>query len=129
MSAAAKEETAEVIRETEAKRLEALVKGDAETAGKLHADDFQLITPQGDSLSKEQYIQSITAGGLDYAEWKPVSPIDVRVYGVGAVIRYKSMIRISSGFGGSALPFWHTDVYEKRNGTWQVVWSQATGAN
>jgi hypothetical protein len=22
--------------------------------------------------------------------------------------------------------FWHTDVYEKRNGRWQVVWSQAT---
>ena len=127
-TAAANTQTAELIRETEGERLKALIEGNAEAASKFHADDFQLITPGGQSLSKEEYMHAISAGGLDYAEWKPVSPIKVRVYGDGAVIRYRSTIRISTGFGGSAMPFWHTDVYEKRNGTWQVVWSQATGA-
>ena len=23
--------------------------------------------------------------------------------------------------------YWHTDLYERREGRWQVVWSQATG--
>jgi ketosteroid isomerase-like protein len=122
------EATAEAIRATERERLQALVLGDVEAAAKFHADDFQLITPAGDALSKKQYLDGISAGKLDYASWEPTSPIEVRVYGEGAVIRYQSKIRLATGFGGSALPFWHTDVYEKRNGRWQVVWSQATGA-
>jgi hypothetical protein len=122
------EATAEAIRATERERLKALVLGDVETAAKFHADDFQLITPAGDALSKKEYLDGISGGRLDYASWEPTSPIEVRVYGEGAVIRYQSKIRLATGFGGSALPFWHTDVYEKRDGRWQVVWSQATGA-
>jgi hypothetical protein len=32
-------------------------------------------------------------------------------------------------FGTHQVPqadYWHTDLYEQRDGTWQVVWSQAT---
>jgi len=54
--------------------------------------------------------------------------IEVRFYGNAAVIRYPADLKIKV----RALPnapagrFWHTDVYEKRDGRWQVAWSQAT---
>ena len=55
---------------------------------------------------------------------KRISPIRVRVHGDSAVIRYESDLEIH----GSRGHYWHTDLYEKRDGQWQIVWSQATGA-
>jgi hypothetical protein len=115
-------ETAAVIRATERQRLRALLKHDFDTANKLHADDFELINPLGEAVSKEDYIDSGDA--FAYKVWKPISPIRVRVHGDSAVIRYESEIEIH-GIGGH---YWHTDLYEKRNGQWKIVWSQTTGA-
>ena len=98
-----------------------------EVARQLHADDFQLINPLGQSLSKEQYLGGIASGDLDYLVWEPES-IEVRLYDQAAVIRYQSQLEIV--VQGQKVPrqrYWHTDSYEKRNGRWQVVWSQATG--
>jgi hypothetical protein len=41
-----------------------------------------------------------------------------------AVIRYKSEIELH----GTRGHYWHTDLYEKRNGQWKIVWSQTTSA-
>jgi hypothetical protein len=117
----------DLIRATERERLRALVQADVDVARQLHADDFQLINPRGESLSKEQYLEGIESGQLDYLVWEPESPIDVRVHGEAAVIRYQSKLEIV--VQGQRVPlqrYWHTDSYEKRNGRWQVVWSQAT---
>lgn len=118
---------ADLIRATERERLRALVEADMEVARQLHADDFQLINPLGQSLSKEQYLGGIASGDLDYLVWEPES-IEVRLYDQAAVIRYQSQLEIV--VQGQKVPrqrYWHTDSYEKRNGRWQVVWSQATG--
>src|SRR5262245_40895577 len=115
------------IRAVEHARLRALVDADVEAAGRLHADDFQLINPLGGSLSKDEYLGAIAAGEIDYLLWEP-GAIEVKVYGEAAVIRYQAVLQIKV----KAMPdapsgrFWHTDVYERRNGFWQVVWSQAT---
>ncbi len=88
----------------------------------------QLINPRGEALSKEQYLGGIASGQLDYLVWEPESSIEVRLYGQAAVIRYQSQLEIV--VQGQKVPlqrYWHTDSYEKRNGRWQVVWSQATG--
>ena len=119
---------AEAIRSTERTRLRALVDGDIETARPLHADDFQLITPLGDSLTKEQYLGAIDSGIVDYLVWDPET-IEVRLYGSTAVIRYQAQIEvITQGQKTSLRRYWHTDLYEQREGQWQVVWSQATQA-
>ena len=118
---------ADLIRATERERLRALVAANMEVARQLHADDFQLINPLGQSLSKEQYLGGIASGDLDYLVWEPES-IEVRLYDQAAVIRYQSQLEIV--VQGQKVPrqrYWHTDSYEKRNGRWQVVWSQATG--
>ena len=114
------------IRDIGHQRLRALVEADMDVARKLHAEDFQLITPFGDALSKEEYLGTVESGDIDYVVWKPEA-IDVRVSGDMAVLRYSSRIEIV--VGGRRIPpgdYWHTDYYEKRNGRWQAVWSQAT---
>jgi hypothetical protein len=115
------------VRAVERKRLRSLVEADMKTADQLHADDFQLINPLGGALSKAQYLGLVASGEIDYLEWEPEA-IDVKLSGDVAVIRYRAQLRISV----KGLPnapsgrFWHVDLYEKRNGRWQAVWSQAT---
>ncbi len=115
-----------VLRSIEQARVQALVERNIERAGPLHAPDFQLVTPVGIALSKEQYLGAIAAGALVYSSWEP-EHIEVRLYEQAAAIRYRSSLEVT--FGPRHLPraeYWHTDLYEKRNGLWQVVWSQAT---
>lgn len=121
------QDAVEQLRAAERQRLRALVDADVHTASRLHSDDFQLINPLGGALSKAEYLGAIAAGEIDYLVWEP-GTIEVKLYGDAAVIRYQAELHIKV----RAMPdapsgrFWHTDVYERRNGVWQVVWSQAT---
>jgi hypothetical protein len=116
----------ELIRETERRRIEALVQGDIAKAKPLHADDFQLIIPIGTALTRDEYLGAIGAGRLIYHSWKP-HDMAVRTYGWNAVIRYRADLQVT--FEGHDLPpagYWHTDTYERQQDRWVVVWSQAT---
>jgi ketosteroid isomerase-like protein len=120
---------ADQLRATERQRLRALVDADMTTASRLHADDFQLINPRGGALSKEQYLRDVASGDLNYLEWEP-GEMRVRLYGNAAVIRYQARLIVSvKGSPGRPVTFWHTDLYEKRNGQWQIVWAHATQLN
>lgn len=116
----------DALRSIERARLLALVERKVELAGPLHAAEFQLVTPVGMTLSKDQYLGAIATGGLIYNAWDP-KQIEVRLYGQVAAIRYQSSMEVT--FGPHHIPraeYWHTDLYEKIDGAWQVVWSQAT---
>jgi hypothetical protein len=116
----------ERLRETERRRLKALVAADIEAARPMHAEDFQLITPNGLALSREEYLGAVGSGHIDYVSWEP-EEIAVRVHVQSAVIRYRARLEVI--FGGHRVPpgaYWHTDTYEFREGRWVVVWSQAT---
>ena len=118
--------TAELLRQTERDRLRSLVSADLDRARALHAPDFQLITPIGAALSREQYLGAIAAGHIRYLTWEP-GDIEVRLYETAAVIRYRAQLEVV--FGGHEVhlgDYWHTDLYEQRDGQWSVVWSQAT---
>jgi Domain of unknown function (DUF4440) len=119
---ASAQSTANIVRATERQRLRALLENDLDTASKLHASDFELINPLGEAVSREAYIDSGDA--FAYTVWKPISPIRVRVHDDSAVIRYESEIELN-GLRGH---YWHTDLYEKRNGQWKIVWSQTSEA-
>lgn len=126
-SSAAVVAEAEQLRATERERLRALVQGDLPVADRLHADDFQLINPAGGVWSKEQYLGGIASGEIDYQVWEPDSPIDVRLYGQVALMRYRSRLDIIvAGRHVGLRHYWHTDSYEQRNGQWQCVWPHAT---
>jgi hypothetical protein len=126
---AQEDQNVELLRSTERERLKALVTADTERAAQLHTDDFQLINPLGGVLSKEQYLGGISSGQIHYLYWEPES-IAVRLYADSAVIRYRSELEIV--VQDRHIPrrrYWHTDVYERRGGQWQVVWSHATTAD
>jgi hypothetical protein len=113
-------------KQIERSRLRALVDADIETARRLHAAEFQLITPIGMPLSKDEYLGAIAAGHINYLQWEP-EEIAVRLQGECAVIRYRARLEVI--FGEHKVPpgtYWHTDAYECRDGQWMVVWSQAT---
>lgn len=117
---------AEVL-EVERRRLRALVDRDLETAGRLHAPDYQLVTPSGRCYSKDDYLADVRDKRLEYLAFEPASPIAVRVSEGMIVLRYVALIRLSVGVADE-LDFraWHTDLYEKVEGSWVAVWSQAT---
>ena len=119
---------AERIRLIERERLRALVDSDLNTARRLHSDDFQLINPAGMPLTKQEYLSGIEAGQPDYVAWE-AGDIAVKLRGDLAVIRYRD-VRFDVNSGGRPVhrgPMYHTNVYERREGRWQAVWSQASG--
>jgi hypothetical protein len=113
--------TAVLVR-IERERLRLLVAADIDAAAPLHADDFQLITPSGVALSKAEYLAEVRAGDIDYTRWE-AGEMTVRLQGdEAAILRYRAEMEM----GGIVRRLWHTDLYERRDGRWQVVWSQAT---
>jgi hypothetical protein len=126
-SAANAQSVPDELRAVERERLHALVNADIAVARRLHAEDFQLINPLGGALTKGDYLGAIESGEIKYLMWEPGN-IEVKLYTDAAVLRYQAELRITV----KAIPdaptgrFWHTDLYERRDGAWQVVWSQAT---
>jgi hypothetical protein len=112
-----------LLPDIERLRLRALAEGNTDTAAPLHADDYQLITPNGSPMSKDDYLGSIGSGRLRYRVFEPVSDIAVLGEAPVAVLRYQARISFDDGPGFIC---WHTDCYRLRDGRWQVVWSQAT---
>jgi GH24 family phage-related lysozyme (muramidase) len=118
----------EILKNLELTRLKSLVDANIEVAKPLHADDFQLITPDGSEYDKQQYLGEIESGMLDYKIWD-ADTIRVRMYHNVAVLRYKDKdfkVFIDGELAKSEI-LKHTNLYEKRNGQWQIVWSHASG--
>jgi Domain of unknown function (DUF4440) len=115
------------IRVLVVQRDQALVKADMAVLAKIHAADYQLITPDGSIESRSQFLSDVAHGNLDYRTFTPISPIKVRLLGNAAAVRYESHIVIDiPGVGRIDNDNWHTDLYEKVSGHWQLLWSQAT---
>jgi hypothetical protein len=57
---------------------------------------------------------------------KPLAPIRVRVYGNAAVARMHLAFEVHAGPTTLKHREWTTDLLERRQGRWQVVWSQST---
>lgn len=96
-------------------------------ADRLHSAEYQLISPAGVAYTKGTYLADISAKRLEYLAFAPESPIAARVSSGMIILRYVAVIRLSVGIG-EVLEFraWHTDHYERIDGAWVVVWSQAT---
>ena len=105
----------------EVRRTGAVVDRDREAIERLHAPDYQLITPAGRTFSRAQYLEVIKAEAF-YAAWEH-GPIEVRASAEMAIVRYQARITFASG---RLVDCWHTDTYELRASAWLAVWSQAT---
>jgi len=116
---------ADRLRAIERVRLHALVVADTATARKLIAPDFELVNPSGGTSTRDDYLDAVGAGIIDYRVFEPVSPIAVRLYGSSAALRYPvSFDLVVGGDLHVAHQGWITEV--RQHGRWQIVWEQAT---
>ena len=112
---------ADFFRALEARRIRALVARDMPTIERLHAPDYELISPPGRVMTRERYISMLGSGPF-YASWEH-GPMRVRVSDAMAAVRYQAKITFPSG---KVVDCWHTDIYARQGEAWQAVWSQAT---
>jgi hypothetical protein len=116
---------ADQVRMAERTFLKAAVAADTATAGQLLAPDFQLIDVLGESETRGGYLANLR-GVIDFVTLRPVSPIKVRVDGDTAVARFQATFVVVAGPDRLKHRGWFTDVLERRDGRWQLIWSQTT---
>jgi Domain of unknown function (DUF4440) len=125
---AGKSRQVERLRRIEKKRLQALVDANVAVAGRLTANDYELINPLGEVLTRNDLLGAVGAGALDFVSDTITSRIRVRLHRDAAALRYRHTISVAlGGVGHLTHPAWTTALYERRNGHWQIVWEQ-TGA-
>ena len=116
---------ADQVRTAERTLLRAAVNGDTRTAGALLAPDLQLIDVTGGPETRADDLANI-GGGVDFVTLKPIKPISVRVYGDAAVARVQLRFKVVAHGVTVQHNGWTTDLFERRDGRWKVVWSQST---
>lgn len=114
------------LEELEHRRLHALVHADLGILNDLHAEDYELINPGGNVVSRSEYLAGIESGDLNYHVFEPASPVRTQLSAGMGVVRYQARIEIDWAGGRDGGLFWHTDVYQHLGERWQVIWSQAT---
>jgi len=111
------------IARLERRRLRAIVRADRGTLEELHHTDFVLCTPGGAIWDRAAYLDGLCNGTIAYTRFEPQSDIDVEVSGSMAVLRYLSLIDVTTPTGGGHLECWHLDVYVQDNGgRWRCKW-------
>ncbi len=118
---------AQELAAVEQARLNAFVEGNWELLDELHAEDFELINPNGEPFTKSEYLDPMKEGEFRYLIFEPQGEIRAEGGTEAGAVRYQS--RLSVRIGETVIPeaiYRHTDYYEKRDGRWQVVFSQAT---
>jgi Domain of unknown function (DUF4440) len=116
---------ADQVRTAERALFRAVVAHDTHAAGALLAPDFQLIDVTGTAETRAEDLTNI-GGQIDFVKENPVSPIRVRVHGESAVARVKVHLKVMAGGQTLEGGAWNTDLLERRQGHWQLVWSQTT---
>jgi ketosteroid isomerase-like protein len=124
--AAGGESQADRLRAIETDRLAAVVAGDTAAAGRVMAPDFQLINPAGATASRDEFLGLLDAGVIDFAVSEPSGPIEVRMSGDSATLRYPHSFDLMAGGTHLVHEGWTTALYERRDGRWRIVWEQST---
>ena len=118
--------TADDFRALERTRLCSLVERDMALARALHSPEFHLVTPGGNTRSRESYLAAVETGAIRYLKWQ-AGDIAVRRFSDVVNLRYRAELEMPAHAGGtSSFACWHTDAYELHDGLWQVVFSHAT---
>ena len=116
----------EAVRTVDRDRIAALVAGNVDAALPYFSMDYWLIDVSGGSWGRDDYLAAIRGGHLNYFSWDAESDVAVRLVGNTAILRYRASIVIEDHNLKIPGDFWHTDYYERVDGKWLVVWSQAT---
>jgi ketosteroid isomerase-like protein len=104
---------------------EAIVKNDLEGIGRLVADDWIIIDPDGGIVERARFFEVIKSGALTH-DIMESEDLRVRVYGDSAVVT--GVTRTKRKFMGEEFSTQEraTDVFVKRDGRWQCVLTHLT---
>lgn len=104
---------------------EAIVRNDLESIGRLVADDWIIIGPDGEIVDRVRFFEVVKSGALTH-EMMESEDFRVRVYGDGAVVT--GVTRTKGKFMGQEFSTQEraTDVFVKRDGRWQCVLTHLT---
>ena len=103
----------------------AVVSNDAEAIGRFLADDWVIIDPDGRFIDKARFLSVIKSGMLSHALMES-DDVQVRPYGDCAVVT--ALTKTNTKFAGQEFTTQEraTDIFVKRAGRWQCVFSQLT---
>jgi uncharacterized protein (TIGR02246 family) len=106
--------------------IDAFVRSDTETLERILADDFIFTDPQGNILTKAEWIDDMINGTLKF-ESIQIDDLKVRTFGdAAAVANGRTTVKARSKEGGFNGKFCYTVMYLKRDGNWQAVAEHAT---
>jgi ketosteroid isomerase-like protein len=117
--------TAMIVAKTDNARIHARAAGDVATLSRIYADDYVLITAEGDVRSKQDQIDELKSGKLRFAPLVPTERT-VRMFGEVALVTSRDpagIVRNGQEIGGDLRM---VRVYVRRLGRWQLVSAQAT---
>jgi len=115
--------TADTLKQIEQDWTEASKAGDADKIGKILADDWTAIGPEGKKETKASLLADIKSG-KDKVESGENGPMDVKVLGNVAVVQGSDTERSTMDGKDTSGKYVWTDVFVKRNGNWVAVRSQ-----
>lgn len=113
------------VLSTDDARIKARTSGDVQRMSNIYADDYTLVTAEGDIRTKEDQLSELRSGQLQF---RPVELLErtVRIYDKTAIVQSHEravIIRNGHDIGGD---FRANRVYIKRDKRWQLVLTQVT---
>ena len=107
---------------------EAIVQNDLEGIGRIVADDWIIIDPNGEIVDRTRFFEVIKSGALTHDTMES-KDLRVRVYGDSAVVT--AITSAKGKFMGQEFSTQEraTDVFVKRAGRWQCVLTHLTKFN
>lgn len=103
----------------------AVVKNDADAIGKFLGDEWEIIGPDGNIIVKARFLEVIRSGMLTH-ELMESEGMNVRSYGNSAIVT--ALTKTKGKFAGNEFATQErtSDVFVKRDGRWQCVFSHLT---
>ena len=103
----------------------AQVDGDRQQLERWLADDYLLVNSSGATETKAQLIADYTAPGFDLEPFTVEQPVE-KVWKDGAVMGGIATIRGTDGGQRYEMRLRFADIWAKRNGKWQVVYTHVS---
>lgn len=113
------------IRQQEARRFEAIVRGDVAALDQMLSDDLTYTHATGVFETKAEFIGKMKSGQLKYDSFA-TEDIKVRVYGTTGVVTGVARVKVQVKGEHLSFQLRFTDVYVKKADRWQMVAWQAT---
>ena len=104
---------------------DAIIKNDLESIGRIVADDWIIVDPNGEIVDRTRFFEVIKSGALTH-DIMESEDFRVRVYGESAVVT--AITSTKGNFMGQEFSTREraTDAFVKRDGRWQCVLTHLT---